>query len=387
MQIAFDAFSLATSKKTGIAYCSIYTIKEMQKEYKDNFYIFNLFCIRNRKDKVNRLNDFIDKSNSNISVCYGVSYFLYMLINKIIPIPYSIFFPKQAQVTHFFDFFIPPGVNGKKVVTIYDMVFMAYPETMQKSAKLVHKLNNKISCKRADKIITISQFSKNEIIRYLNIDPEKIVIIPCGVDTEIYHPLKDVKLVEDIKKKYNVEAQYFLYLGTLEPRKNIERLIKAYKILKVKYPNAPKLVLAGGRGWLYKSIFEEIHTQKLENDVISLGYIPTEDIVPLYCGAIAFLFPSLYEGFGLPPLEAMACGVPVLTSNTSSLPEVVGDAALTVDPMKIEEIALGMERLLSDKNLRNNLSLLGIQRAKMFSWTNAAIKTIELYKNLVIKNK
>ena len=169
---------------------------------------------------------------------------------------------------------------------------------------------------------------------------------------------------------------YLLYVGTLQPRKNLVRAIEAFGLLK--RDSTLKFVIAGKKGWLYDEIFEKVKELNLENEVIFTGYVPDEDLPELYKNAKAFIFVSLYEGFGLPVLEAMSYGIPVLTSNTSSLPEVAGDAALLVDPENTEEIAKGMERLLTDEKLRQQLISKGKEQIKKFSWEKAAKETLQV---------
>jgi glycosyltransferase involved in cell wall biosynthesis len=239
------------------------------------------------------------------------------------------------------------------------------------------------SCKRADKIITISEFSKSEIIRYLGIAEDKIVVMPCGVDFSKYHPNYTKAEVKVITDKYHLEDDYLLYLGTLEPRKNIIRLIGAYAQLKNNTQDIPKLVLAGRKGWMYDSIFEIVKELQLEEDVIFTGYIEASETPILMKGAKAFLFPSIYEGFGMPPLEAMACGTPVLVSNVASLPEVVGDAGVLVDPLSTQSIRDGLELLLKNEDLRNDLSRRGIERAQTFSWDKSVNIIEKVIKELV----
>jgi glycosyltransferase involved in cell wall biosynthesis len=380
MKIAFDASGLIQEQKTGIPFYATRIIQTMQKNDNTIFYIFNAFSFRNTKDKIKRLNNLIDKSISRINIRKLVPYSVYQLFFN--SIPYHFFFPDQADITHFYNNMIPCGVNGKKVVTIHDLTHKAYPETMDPALKTFMDRNFKISLDRADKIATVSEFSKGEIINYFAVDPSKIVVIPSAVNTNSYFPIKDTEILAQYKKKYAIVGEYFLYLGTLEPRKNIGALIDAYHLLKQKIPDAPRLLLGGKKGWLYESIFKKVEELGLGKDVLFLGYVPDEDVAPLMCGAVAFVFPSLYEGFGTPPLEAMACGVPVLTSNCSSLPEVTGDAALLVDPLRVESIAVGLERLVADKNLREELSRKGLERAKAFTWERAASLTLEMYKSV-----
>jgi glycosyltransferase involved in cell wall biosynthesis len=380
MKIAFDAQVLLDQQKTGIPFYAMRIIQNIQKADNSILYIFNAFSVRNTKDKINRINNIIDISVSKINIRQWIPYSVYeRFFNSI---PYYFFFPDQADITHFYNNMIPCGVRGKKVVTIYDLTHKVYPKTMDPAQKRFMDRNFILSMRRADKIATISEFSKGEIIKYFAVEPSKIIVIPCAVNTDSYFPIKDQETLAKNKKKYSVTGEYFLYLGTLEPRKNIGGLIDAYHLLKQKVPDAPRLLLGGKKGWLYEPIFKKVKTLDLEKEVVFLGYVPDEDVAPLMCGALAFVFPSLYEGFGMPPLEAMACGVPVLTSNCSSLPEVTGDAALLVNPLDTEEIAAGMEHLLIDKRLRGELSRKGLERVKQFTWERAASLTIEMYKSL-----
>ena len=191
--------------------------------------------------------------------------------------------------------------------------------------------------------------------------------------------------IEELKRRMHLQTNYFLYLGTLEPRKNLDRLIRAYALLKQQHPDAPQLVLAGGYGWRNNHIYQLVQTLHLEDDVLFTEYVPEEDVQPLLCGAMAFVFPSVYEGFGMPPLEAMACGTPVLTTRAASLPEVVGDAAVIVDPHHTEDIAQGLEKLFLDAALRERLQKEGLRRAAMFSWENAAAALYDVYQEALTR--
>ena len=218
---------------------------------------------------------------------------------------------------------MPPGVRGKSVTVIHNMAYMAYPETVNKKTRNWLRLTMKGSCRRADAVVTVSEFSKREIIRYLGVSPEKITVVYNGVDLGFYRSDYGEDQVEQAKKRYHIAGEYFLYLGTLEPRKNVERIIEAYALLKEEGDvQLPFLVIAGGKGWLYETIFERVKELDLENQIIFTGYVAEPDVPLLMNGAKAFLFPSLYEGFGIPPIEAMACGTAVITSNAASLPEV-----------------------------------------------------------------
>lgn len=366
LKLSFDAQLLIKGEKTGIGWCAENVLLMLPK-YKENVYQLNCFSLGYAKKKLENIEKY-SKLGYNIKKCKWFHDVLYRIIWNIIYIPYSLFFGNDSDITVFFNYVIPPGVKGKKVVFVYDMVYKAFPETVRKKTRNLLNIALKKSCNRAEHIITISKFSKEEIIKHLNLSEEKISIMPCGVDLSLYHPGYSEEEIKRAIDKYNIPREYLLYLGTLEPRKNIDRLIQAYAQLKKESSRTPKLVLAGRKGWKYESIFEKVKALKMEEDIIFTGYVNVEDSPILLKGAKAFLFLSIYEGFGMPPLEAMACGTPVIVSNVSSLPEVVGDAGVLVDPFSINSIKEGMKYLIDDEKKRNELSARGIERAKQFTW-------------------
>lgn len=380
MKIAFDVQPIITSNKTGVGFCEAGIIKALTSLYNDNEYLFNFFAL-GRKVNSNNINDYV-QSCCKINSCEWFSSYLYKIIKSFLPIPYCMFFRQKADITHFFNFNIPPFVQGKKVVTIHDMAFKRFPETVRFKTKMSLALNIKKTLQIADKIITVSNFSKDEIINLFNVDGDRIAVVPNGVDFNLFKPNYDEAKINEIKNKYKIGAPYFLYLGTLEPRKNLIRLISAYNNYIKLTASSTLLVLVGQKGWMYDEIFEKVREFKLEKKVIFTGYVEDYEAPLLINGAIAFCFPSLYEGFGMPPLEAMACGVPVLTSNVSSLPEVVGDAAILVNPYSEEEITSGLIKLSNDEKLRKELSKKGLKQAKRFSWDNAATILNNIYKEL-----
>ena len=267
----------------------------------------------------------------------------------------------------------------KKVMTIHDLTPIIFPHAFGLPIVLLHKLLLTRTLKTADKIITDSNSTKNDLINYFNIPEEKIRVILLAAD-EKFKPLSN-KEIKEAKQKYNLNFPFILYVGTLEPRKNIPSLIKAFYKLKKKNLQY-KLVIAGKKGWKYKEIFETIDKLNLQSDVVFTGYVPDEDLPALYNAADLFVYPSVYEGFGLPPLEAMACGTPVITSNTSSLPEVVGDAGIMVDPYDVDRLADAMQEVLTDEGLRADMTKKGLGRAKMFSWEKCARETLRVYEEV-----
>jgi len=369
LNITFDAQLLMKGEITGIGWCAE-NILHCMPQYQHNLTL-NCFTLGYNENQFGNVLKYRELGYK-IEKCGWFHDVIYRILCNLIPVPYSLFYHKRTDITIFFNYIVPPGVKGRKITFVYDMAFKSYPETVRYKTKHMLNIGLQKSCKRADKIITISEFSKGEIIRYLGISEDKIAVMPCGVDFTKYHPNYTMDEVDEVKKKYHITEDYLLYLGTLEPRKNIIRLIQAYAQLKAANSRIPKLVLAGRKGWMYDSIFATVKELQLEDDLIFTGYIEAQEAPILMKGALAFLFPSLYEGFGMPPLEAMACGTPVLVSNAASLPEVVGDAGVYVDPMSTQSIREGIEYLLESEDLRSDLSRRGLERARLFSWDRSA---------------
>lgn len=380
--ISFEVSPLVNDVKTGIGYCESGQVTEISKAHSGTDRIkFEFFSLRNHDRKLARIEPYLmDNCEINMSRFSG---FVYKAVSTFIPLPYSWFFGKGSDITHFFNYIVPPFVHGKKVVTIHDMVYKAFPETMNSKTRILLNLAMNKSMKRADAVVTDSEFSRSEIIKYFPQYRDKVEVVPCGVDCDMFKPIQDRSIIEKVKANHNIKGKYFLYLGTLEPRKNLTRLVKAYEILSRRKEDCPLLVLAGGKGWLYDEIFEEVNKSGLGDKVIFTQYIPGEEICPLMNGSEAFVFPSLYEGFGMPPLEAMACGTPVIVSGSASLPEVVGDCGLIVDAYSEESIADAMGKIADNEELRKQLSEKGIIRAREFSWKKSAEKLYTIYERLV----
>jgi glycosyltransferase involved in cell wall biosynthesis len=268
---------------------------------------------------------------------------------------------------------------GCYVATIHDMIPLLWPQWVTRKHRIVvtaayHRLR-----RQADVVIAPSEATKADIVRHLQINPQRIAVIPWGCD-ERFQPGGDRERFAAVQERYRLPARYLLFVGTLEPRKNLTTLLRAYAMLRAEgYSEDLKLVVAGRTGWLYADIFNMVKTLALDEEVIFTGFVDDEDLPDLYRGAHLFVFPSLYEGFGLPILEAMASGVPVITSNTASMPEVAGDAAMLVDPHAAKAIAEGIARVLTEDRLRETLTQKGLARARGFTWDTTARKTLELY--------
>ena len=278
-----------------------------------------------------------------------------------------------------------PLIHPKRsVVTVHDLGYLHYPEAHRPFDRRYLDWSTRWNAQQAQLVIADSQATKDDVVRAYGVSPAKIRVIYLGRD-EALRRETDAQAMRSIRERYGIAGRYLLYVGTLQPRKNLTRIIEAYSRLASETALTDvQLVLAGKRGWLYDDLFAQVAQRGLESRVLFPGYIEDADLPGLLSGALAFVFPSLYEGFGIPVLEAGACGVPVITSNTSSLPEVAGDpsagsgqaAALLVDPHDVDAIADAMYRLVTDAELRAELTLRGHENIKRFSWEKCARETL-----------
>lgn len=275
--------------------------------------------------------------------------------------------------------YIPRPFQKATVINIFDMSYVLYPQYHPWRRVEMLRLFEK-RMRGVDRILTASQSAKGEIVDLLKVPDAKVVVTPLGLSTRHSPVQVNEALAQTLRKRYGLPEQFLLYVGTIEPRKNLERLIEAYGMARERLGKSTVgLVLAGGKGWLDDSIYRKVQELSLLDDITFTGYVSEEDLPILYNMATGFVYPSLYEGFGLPPLEAMACGVPVITSNVSSLPEVVGDAGIMVDPYNVEELGDAIVRVVSSTELRQSLSDKGIKRASMFTWEKCARETLTVY--------
>jgi glycosyltransferase involved in cell wall biosynthesis len=276
--------------------------------------------------------------------------------------------------------FIPLNIRARRtVVTVADFSFARFPEWHTSDKVRYYAKNFWKKIRRADRIIVISDFIRNEAIQRFGFSPEKLITIPLGVDREIFR-VYDPRDLVPTREKYRLPENFILFVGSLEPRKNLERLLLAYQNLEEATRREVKLVLVGFKGWENERIVSLI--RKMKSNVSYLGYTPEEDLGKIYNLARLFIYPSLYEGFGLPPLEAMACGCPVVVSNAASLPEVCGEGALYVNHYEVTSIAQGIDRVLKDDALRSLLAAKGRARASQFSWERAAVEHLKVFEEL-----
>jgi glycosyltransferase involved in cell wall biosynthesis len=274
--------------------------------------------------------------------------------------------------------YAPFPFQGASVVTVYDLSFYYYPETHPKERVKFYERYFFPRLEKVSHFAAISESVKREMVKDLGVAPDRITVTPLGLDAQ-YVPSPAEKVPSVVSKYGLLQGRYIISVGTKEPRKNLRRLLAAYAampdVLRRRFP----LAVVGGVGWLLDDWSRLLSQWGLTDQVRTLGFVPQEDLPVLYSGATLMAYPSLYEGFGLPPLEAMGCGCPVLTSNVSSLPEVVGEAACLVDPLNIEGISAALVRILEDSGERDRLRSLGMAQAKKFSWDRCALLTIGAY--------
>lgn len=290
----------------------------------------------------------------------------------------------KIDIYHSPFFHLPLRISSKikTVLTVHDLIAIKYPETVTKPRALFLKFAVSTSIKKADKIIALSSNTKKDIMELYNIPSDKIEVIYNGINNN-YKIIKDLLELNRVREKLNLPEKYILFVGHLEPRKNIIRLIKAYNILREKFKIKEKLVIVGKENWFYQPIYDTVRRNKLENEVVFLNYVLKENMPYVYNCALLFVFPSLYEGFGLPPLEAMACGIPVVSSSNPPMSEVVDKSALLMNPYDINDMAEKIYQGLNDYNLRKNLIEKGFERIKLFNWDKFAEKTIKVYHSLI----
>lgn len=287
----------------------------------------------------------------------------------------------RADLLHALGFVSPFAWRGPTVVTVYDLSFLRFPEAFNRGNRFYLSTFTPPSLRRADRVITISEHTRKDVIELCGVAPERVTPILLAAD-ERFKP-STPEAVRAFRKTMSLPERFVLYLGTLEPRKNVERLVRAYAALRKQGSEDHILVLAGPRGWQYEPIFTLIKELGLENYVRFPGFVSSQDQPLWYSSATVFAFPSLYEGFGLPLLEAMACGTPVVASSASSLPEVVGDAGLVVDPTDVEGLGSALRELLENEQRRLALAAAGLERAATFSWHRMATETVQVYREVL----
>jgi len=362
MRIGFDARMIDW---TGVGTYSYNLVKSLIEIDKENEYI--LFCDKRSISQVPSADNFSKRIISESVFSPSHQLFFSITLRK-----------QELDIFHSPHFISPLFLSCPSVITINDLIPLMFPPSMpSKIGQIYYRRTNNKAIRKAGKVITVSESTRRDIIENFNISEKKVQIIYDGVGEE-FDIIKNKNLINRAKERNKISSPYLLNVGNPKPHKNWIRLIKAFASLG-SIVKDHQLVLVGSPDPRYPEITRAIKQLRLEDKVIITGFVKENDMALLYNAADALIFPSLYEGFGLPVLEAMACGTPVVCSNTSSLPEVAGDAALMVDPADKESIAEGIKRILSDKKLRQSLSEKGLKRKGLFSWTKTAQQTLDVY--------
>ncbi len=383
-RICIDVRCLSEGRKTGVEEYTLKLLLNIFEADKKNEYILFL---SSWKKPIFDFSLFEKYSNVKIKkikfpnklLNFSFWYFNWPKIDWLVGGANVVFFPNII--------FGAVSKSVKTIVTIHDLSFERYPHFFSFKRRLWHIfVNPKKICQKAECIIAVSNSTAEDIGSLYGVDKEKIAVIHSAVSNNFSLVDRNAKRLIEIKEKYGLPFKFILYLGTIEPRKNIGGIIRAYDFLQIsarKTKNLElekyKLVIAGSSGWLDKSIFQEINKSNFKENIILPGFVEDADKVFVYNLASLFVYPSFFEGFGFPPLEAMQCGVPVITSNNASLPEICGDAGILIDPDKPEEIGRAMEEVLTDKIFREKLIKKGIKRSARFSWKKTANEVLKLF--------
>jgi len=287
---------------------------------------------------------------------------------------------ERPDVYHAPHYVLPAGVRCRSVVTIHDCIHLMFPQYLpNKAAYAYARASMWAAARRSDCILTVSEASKRDILHFFDVPPEKIVVVYNAIDDHFWIAPPDEDVAR-VRERYQLDHDFVLYVGNIKPHKNLVRLIEAFAEFRKAGFDGVKLLIIGDEISKLPALRRAVHRHKLHKHVRFLGYLPDQTLAILYRLATVFVFPSLYEGFGLPPLEAMASGTPVVTSNVSSLPEVAGDAAVLVDPYDVDSIVDGLRRVVGDREMAATLRRRGLERAREFSWARSVEKTREVYR-------
>ncbi|HLM83626.1 MAG TPA: glycosyltransferase family 1 protein [Candidatus Bathyarchaeia archaeon] len=381
MRIGIDARAILNPEKsapTGVANYVWQLVKNLLEIDQENRYVL-FFDFKVRDKDVKRF------SHPNVKI----KFFPFSDYKKYMPAAYSeilgmaTFAREKMDVLHTTSPLsrVPTSYRGKIVTTFYDFAPYRVPELFPRLSTAKLKTLYSFASKKSDQIIAVSRSTKEDARKFLGFAEEKITTIYNGIDSRFFGDEEFSR--DDLKKGYGILDKYILFLGTLEPRKNLSRVIDAFAGFKEVYKGGSEyqLVVAGKKGWLTEEYFQQAKDLGIEEDVIFTGYVGGDELKPLYANAEFFVMPSLYEGFGQTIVEAMACGAPCLLSKVSSIPEIAGEAAYFVDPNDTEGIAKGMVELAGNKELREKLSAAGREQAKKFSWEKCARETLGVYKS------
>jgi glycosyltransferase involved in cell wall biosynthesis len=284
------------------------------------------------------------------------------------------------DVLHSPDFIPPHRPTCKSVITVHDLAFLLYPHFLTKeSARYYGHIDEAV--RWTDHIIAVSESTRRDTVQHLGVEENKITVVYEAANP-IFRPIDRAQAQQQVRDQYGVNGPFILFVSTIEPRKNVPTLVQALWQLMECYKEDVHLVLAGGKGWLFEDAFAIVEELQMDDRVHFVGRVSSEDLLYLYNAAEMLAHPAFYEGFGLPPLEAMACGLPVIVSNVASLPEVVGDAGILIDPHDVDELTVAMWRVLNDSELNQEMKEKGLRQAGRFSWERAARETLEIYRQV-----
>ena len=372
MKIGLDGNEANTENRVGSGKYSYELIKQFSNDTKYEFEVFL---------KQNPLSDLPKESKNFKYKVFGPKFMWTQFA-----LPLHLTFGKKPDVFFSMSHYGPRFSPVPYVVTLFDLSYLHYPKLFNKD-DLYQLINwTKYSIKGAKHILAISKSTKDDIVKNYGVEPNKITVTYIGYDRKLFRPQSKEK-IQRMKKDYKINGDYIIFVGTLQPRKNLESLIEAFKKLTLNsslITHHLQLVIVGKKGWLYDSIFEKVKDLNLSERIRFTDYVPNTDLPPLIYGAKAYVLPSLWEGFGIPVVEAQACGVPVVVSNVSSLPEVIGDSGILVDPEKVDSIADGIMKALSEET-RIILVKKGLENVKRFSWEKCAKETLEVLEKVATK--
>jgi glycosyltransferase involved in cell wall biosynthesis len=367
MRIGIDA-RLTHYRQAGISQYTLQLIGGLARCETGNDEFVLLQSFRSRKPILDRPNFAVRRLLTPIH---------HRLEQFVLPLELS---PLRLNVLHSPDFIPPLWRNCRSVITIHDLAFMLYPHFLtMDSARYYGQIDQAV--RHTDAIIAVSQATKMDVSRLLGVPESKVTVIHEAA-SPIFRPIRTPELEQRVRGRFGIPGDFILLVSTIEPRKNVATLLRAFRRFLDNYRFDVKLVLAGEKGWLYEEVFRLVTELNLVKDVLFLGRVSTEELLWLYNAAQALVAPSIYEGFGLTPLEAMACGTPVVVSNVSSFPEIVADAGLLIDPTSVDDLTVAIWRVLNDSELRASLIEKGFRRAALFSWDKAARETLALYHSL-----
>lgn len=366
MKIAIDIRD-AGPQRTGKGWYTYNIVEQILRLDKKNEYI--LYSNREK-------NPFPDAKNASFKCIQSKPHrWHFDVLKDLRTSPVDLFF---APTSYIIPTFAPK--NLKVIITVHDLVAFLFPSTHKTKAILIERLTLKKALKKASNVFVVSDNTKIDLLKKFKYSEDKIVFTPCAPADFFREQIPDEEL-QKLKKQMKLPENFILAVGTLEPRKNFSTLIKGFVMIKKWHPEF-KLVIVGKKGWKFEKIEETIKQYKLEDDVIFPGYVSGEDLHKLYKLAKVFVFPSLYEGFGIPPLEAMASGCPVVSSNTASLPEVVGDAGLLIEPTNAYKLADNISSLLKNESVRKMMIERGYKQVEKFKWSLSAKTAIEAFNEL-----